>query len=103
MGIIHHVRSYFQKPIVGIHLEAYIRTIVVLIGGKRTVIYFLYLLSTIYFSVTTHLQQGKKVSVIPPGDLNHRHVPSRLGLLEDSPYHVLGVACPLYDESRLCT
>jgi hypothetical protein len=35
------------------------------------------LLSTIYFLVTTHLRQGKKVSILPPGDVNPRPVPSR--------------------------
>jgi hypothetical protein len=49
MGKIHHVRSYFQKPMVRIGLDAHIRTIVVLTGGKLTGIYFLYLLSAIYF------------------------------------------------------
>jgi hypothetical protein len=33
-GVIHHVWSYFQKPIERIHLNAHIRTIVVLTGGK---------------------------------------------------------------------
>jgi hypothetical protein len=33
-------------------------------------------LSAIYFSVTTHLRQGKKVSILPPGDVNHGPVPS---------------------------
>jgi hypothetical protein len=54
-GIIHHVRSYFQKPMARIHLEAHIRTIIVLTGGKLTRIYFLYLLYAIYYFVTTHL------------------------------------------------
>jgi hypothetical protein len=40
--------------------------------------YFLYLLS-----VMTHRRQGKKVSILPP-------VPSRRGLLEDSPYRAVG-------------
>jgi hypothetical protein len=35
--------------------------------------------------VTTHLRQGKKVSVLPPGDVNPRPIASRRGLLEDSP------------------
>jgi hypothetical protein len=48
-GIIHHIRSYFQKPTVRIWLDAHIRTIVVLIGGKVTWIYFLPLLHAIYF------------------------------------------------------
>jgi hypothetical protein len=39
----------FLKTAVRIHLDAHIRTIVVLTGGKLTGIYFLYLLSVIYF------------------------------------------------------
>jgi hypothetical protein len=49
-------------------------------------------------STMTHLQ-GKKVSILPPGDMNSGPVPSRRGLLEDSPYHVVGDACPSCDES----
>jgi hypothetical protein len=41
MGIIHRVLSYIQKPTVRIRLDAHIRTIVVLTGGKLTGIYFL--------------------------------------------------------------
>jgi hypothetical protein len=40
------------------------------------------LLSVIYFSVTTHLRQGKKVSILMPGDVNSGPVASRQGLLE---------------------
>jgi hypothetical protein len=47
-------------------------------------IYFLHLLT-----VTTHRRQGKKVSILPPGDVNPRPVPSRWGLLEDSPYRAV--------------
>jgi hypothetical protein len=72
-----------------IHLNTHIRTIVVLIGGKLTGFYFLHL-----FSVTMHLRQGKKVSILPPGDVNPRSVPSRRGLLEGSPYRAVGAACP---------
>jgi hypothetical protein len=43
------------------------------------------LLSTIYFSVTTHLRQGKKVSILVPGDVNFGPVASRRGLLEAVP------------------
>jgi hypothetical protein len=53
-GVIHHVRQYFRKPTVRKRLDAYIRAIVVLTGGKLTGIYFLYLLYKIYFSITTH-------------------------------------------------
>jgi hypothetical protein len=62
-----------------------IRTIVVLTGGKLTWIYFLYLLSAIYFSVMTHLRHGKKVSILVPGDVESGPIPSRRGLLEAVP------------------
>jgi hypothetical protein len=39
----------FLKTVVRICLDAHIRNIVVLTGGKLTGIYFLYLLSAIYF------------------------------------------------------
>jgi hypothetical protein len=67
---------------VRIRFNARIRTIVVLTGGKLTGIYFLYLLSAIYLSITTHLHQGKKVSILVPGDMNSGPVASRRGLLE---------------------
>ncbi len=38
-----------------------------------------------FISVTTHLRQGKKVSILPPGDVNSRPVASRRGLLEAVP------------------
>jgi hypothetical protein len=41
MDIIHCVRSYFQKPMVRMRIDAHIRTILVLAGGKLTGIYFL--------------------------------------------------------------
>jgi hypothetical protein len=40
--------------VVRIRLDAHIRTIVVLTGGKLTGIYLLYLLSVIYFFVMTY-------------------------------------------------
>jgi hypothetical protein len=49
-------------------------------------------------SAMTHLQ-GKKVSILLPGDMNSGPVLSRRGLLEDSPYHAVGAACPSCDES----
>jgi hypothetical protein len=70
---------------VRICFNAHIRTIVVLIGGKLTGIYFLYLLFVIYFSVTTHLHQGKKVSILVPSDVDSGPVASRRGLLEAVP------------------
>jgi hypothetical protein len=51
IGVILHVRLYFQKSTVRIRLDAHIRTIVLLTGGKLTGFYFLHLLKAIYFSV----------------------------------------------------
>jgi hypothetical protein len=48
-------------------------------------IYFLYLHFVIYFSVTTHLCQGKKVSILVLGDVNSGLVVSRRGLIEAVP------------------
>jgi hypothetical protein len=62
---------------VRIRFNARIRTIVVLISGKLTGIYFMYLLSAIYFSVTAHLRQGKKVSILVPGDVDSSPILSR--------------------------
>jgi hypothetical protein len=36
MGIIHHVKYYFQKPTMRMHLDTHIRTTVVLTSGKLT-------------------------------------------------------------------
>jgi hypothetical protein len=58
----------FLKTAIRICLDAHIRTIVVLTCGKLTGFYFLYLLYVIYYSVTTHLRQGNKVSILPPDD-----------------------------------
>jgi hypothetical protein len=80
-----------------VHLDAHIRTIVVLTGGRLN---FLHLLYVIYYSVMTHLCQGKKVSILPLDDVNPGPVPSRRDLLEDSPYHVVGVACLSCDWPR---
>jgi hypothetical protein len=62
---------------VRIHFHAHIRTILVLTGGKLTEIYFVYLLSVIYFLVTKHIRQDKKVSILSPGDVNPGPIPSR--------------------------
>jgi hypothetical protein len=70
---------------VRIRFNAHIRTIVVLSGGKLTGIYFLYLLSVIYFSVTTHLRQGKKVSILVSGDVDSGPIALRCGLFEAVP------------------
>jgi hypothetical protein len=43
------------------------------------------LLSAIYFSITTHLRQGKEVSILVPGDVDSSPVASRQGLLEAFP------------------
>jgi hypothetical protein len=75
----------FSKTAVRICLDSHIRTIVVLTSDKLTGIYLLYLLYAIYFSVTTHLRQGKKVSILMLGDVNSGPVASRRGLLEALP------------------
>jgi hypothetical protein len=75
----------FLKSAVMIRLDAHIRTVVVLTGGKLTGIYLMYLLYAIYFSVTTHLRQGKKISILVPGDVNSGPIASRRGLLEAVP------------------
>jgi hypothetical protein len=41
--------------------------------------------SAIYFSVTTHLRQGKKASILVPDDVDSSPVASRRGLLEAVP------------------
>jgi hypothetical protein len=43
------------------------------------------LLSVIYFSVTTHLRQGKKLSILVLDDVNSGPVASSRGLLEAVP------------------
>jgi hypothetical protein len=48
-GVTYYIWLYFRKPTVRIHLDAHIRTIVVLTGGKLAGIYFLHLLFAIYF------------------------------------------------------
>jgi hypothetical protein len=58
-------------------LDAHIRTILVLIGDKLIGIYFLLLLSTIYFPIVMHIRQGKKVSILPSGDVIAGPIPSR--------------------------
>jgi hypothetical protein len=93
----------FLKTTARKHLEAHIRTIVVLTGGKLTGIYFLHFLYAIYYFVMMHLRQGKKVSILPLGDVNFEPVPSRRGLLEDSPYLAVGAACSSCDWPRLRT
>jgi hypothetical protein len=72
---------------VRICIDANIRTVVVLIGGKLVGIYFPHL-----FSIMTHQRQGKKIIILPPGDVDLGPVPSRRGLLEDSPYRAVGAA-----------
>jgi hypothetical protein len=43
------------------------------------------LLSAIYFSIMTHIRQGKKVSILVRGDVNSSPVASRRGLLKVVP------------------
>jgi hypothetical protein len=54
-GVIHRVRPYFRKSMVRKFLDAHIRIILVLTGGKLTEIYFLHLLYVIYYFVTAYL------------------------------------------------
>jgi hypothetical protein len=75
------------------HLDTRIRNIIVLTGGKLIEFYFLHLLYAIYYSVPTHLRLGKRVSLLPSGDVNLGPVPLRRGLLEDSSYHTVGTVC----------
>jgi hypothetical protein len=75
------------------HLDAHIRTIVVLTSVKLAGFYFLHLLYVIYYSITTHLRKGKKISFLTLSDVNPGPVRSRRSLLEDSPYRVIGDAC----------
>jgi hypothetical protein len=82
----------FSKTVVRKQLDAHIRTIVVLTGGKLSGIYFMHLLYAIYFSVMMHQQKDKEVSFFPLGDVNPGPVPSRRGLLKDSTYHVVWAA-----------
>jgi hypothetical protein len=39
----------------------------------------------VFFFITTHLRQGKKVIILPSGDVNSRPVASMRGLLEAVP------------------
>jgi hypothetical protein len=47
--------------------------------------------------ITTHLRQGKKLSLLLSGDVNPGPIPSTRGLLEDSPYHAVELVCLLCD------
>jgi hypothetical protein len=40
----------------------------------------------------THQRQGKKIIILPLGDVDLGPIPSRRGLLEDSPYRAVGAA-----------
>jgi hypothetical protein len=57
--------------------DAHIMTIVVLTGSKLIGFYFFHLLYAIYYYVTMHLRPGKKVSILPPNDVNPWPIPSR--------------------------
>jgi hypothetical protein len=62
----------FLKTAMRICLNAHIRTIVVLRGGKLTGIYLPHLLS-----VTMHREEGMKVSILSSGNVNPELIPSR--------------------------
>jgi hypothetical protein len=53
--VIHRVRTYLRKHMMRKRLDVHIRTIVILISGKLTAIYFMYLLYAFYYSITMHL------------------------------------------------
>jgi hypothetical protein len=72
-----------------IHVYVYIRTIVVLTGGKLTEFYFLHLLS-----VMMHLRSGKKVSDLSPGDVNPRPAPQDEACLRT--IHIVRYALRVY-------
>jgi hypothetical protein len=76
-----------------IRVYAHIRAIVAVTGGKLTTFNFPCLLSVNYCFVMTHLRSGKKVSYLSSGHVNPGPVPSRRGLLEDSLYRAIWVAC----------
>jgi hypothetical protein len=58
------------------------------------------LLSSIYYSVVMHQQKDKKINILLSGDVNPEPIPSRRGLLEDSPYYLVGATCLSCDWSR---
>jgi hypothetical protein len=59
------------------HLDAHIRTIIVLTNGKIIGFYLLYLLYTIYYSVTMHLRKVKNISFLLSDDVNSVPGPSK--------------------------
>jgi hypothetical protein len=78
-------------------LDAHRRTIVVLTDGKLIEFYFLHLFSVIYYSIMTHLRTSKKISFLLSGDVNPGLTPLRRGLVKDSLYHAVAVACLSFD------
>jgi hypothetical protein len=86
-GVIHHVRSYLWKPTMRKCLDAHSLNRWQAHMNLLLVFTFCNLLF-----VTTHLRQCKKVSILPPGDVNPGSVVSRRGLLEDSPYRAVRAA-----------
>jgi hypothetical protein len=69
---------------VRISFNAHIRTIVVLIGGKLTGVLSVFTFCNL-LSITMHLHQGKKVSILVPGDVDSGPIALRRGLLEAVP------------------
>jgi hypothetical protein len=92
-GIIHRVRSYFRKIYSEDTLTCSYKDYNSLNRWQANRVLLSALLSANYFSVTMRLRQGKKVSILPLGDVNLGSIPSRWGLVEDSPYRVVGVVC----------
>jgi hypothetical protein len=71
MGIKYRVRSYLRKPMVRKRLDAHIRTIVVLSGGKANSDLLSAFAFCNLFFCNDASTDGKKVSIFPSGDVCH--------------------------------
>jgi hypothetical protein len=86
MDIIHHVRSDFQKKNRGEGTRRCPHKDYSSLNkwqANRDLL-FVFTFCNLLFT-TTHLHQGKKVSILMPGDVNSGPVASRRGLLEAVP------------------
>jgi hypothetical protein len=83
-SIIWHRLPYFWKPTVRILFNARIRTIVVSTSGKLG-----FTFCNLLF-VMTHLRQGKKVSVLPLGDVNQQIRCLKARFAWGCPYRAVG-------------
>jgi hypothetical protein len=93
MGIIYHVRSYFENRGDDTLRCPYKDYSSLNRWQTNRDLFFVFTFSNLLF-VTTHLHQGKEVSFLPPDDVNPEPIPSRRGLFEYSPYHAVGATCP---------